>query len=93
MVTKEQVLKIANLSRLKIAENELDKFTGQMNGILQFIERLDQLDTKAIEPTSHAVKMTNAFRKDERIQNRVQEDVLARAPESEANFFRVPKVI
>ncbi|MFO1520267.1 MAG: Asp-tRNA(Asn)/Glu-tRNA(Gln) amidotransferase subunit GatC [bacterium] len=93
MVTKENVLKIAELSRLKIADSELEKFTEQMNGILKFIERLKQLDTSNITPTSHATLVTNAFRQDEAVKSGVREKALETAPDKEGHFFRVPKVI
>jgi aspartyl-tRNA(Asn)/glutamyl-tRNA(Gln) amidotransferase subunit C len=93
MVTKDDVLKIAKLARLQIHESELEKFTGQMNQILEFVNRLNQLDTTGIVPTSHAIEITNAFREDEVVENNLREKVFESAPEHEANFFRVPKVI
>lgn len=93
MVTKDQVLKIAELARLKIHENELEKFTSQMNQILEFVARLNQLDTSHITPTSHAIEMTNAFRKDEVVSSHLRDQAFASSPEHEGNFFRVPKVI
>ena len=93
MVTKENVKKIATLARLKIPEEELDKFTSQMNQILSFIEKLNELETAQIVPTSHATLVTNAFRKDEVVKNDIREKALESAPDREGFFFRVPKVI
>lgn len=93
MVTKDDVKKIARLSRLEIQEPELEKFTGQMNQILDFIASLNKLDTSKIEPTSHATVLGTAFRKDETKISDVPELVLESAPEAEDHFFKVPKVI
>ena len=93
MVTREDVLKIAKLARLEIRENELEKFTGQMNNILDFITKLNKLDTKNIEPTSHAISMETPFREDQVIQNKIREKVFEVSPDHEGNLFRVPKVI
>lgn len=93
MVTKENVLKIAKLSKLDIHSDELEKFTHQMNNILDFIKKLDQLDTSQIEPTSHAVSMETPFREDKVIENKIREKVFAISPDHEGNLFKVPKVI
>lgn len=93
MVSKDDVKKIARLSRLEIQEAELDKFTGQMNQILDFIASLNRLDTANIEPTSHANASGTAFREDEAVDSQVSELALEAAPEAEDHFFKVPKVI
>ncbi len=93
MVSKEEIKKIARLSRLEIQEQELGKFTEQMNQILEFIASLNKLDTSKIEPTSHANASGTAFREDEVVVSKIAEQVLETAPDSEDNFFKVPKVI
>lgn len=93
MFTPEDVKKIARLSRLEIQESELEKFTGQMNQILGFIDSLNKLDTTHIEPTSHAAVLATVFREDECIPSEVSELALEAAPEAEDHFFKVPKVI
>ncbi len=93
MVTKEDVKKIARLSRLEIQERELEKFTGQMNQILDFIASLNKLDTSKIEPTSHANLSGTAFREDGVVDSKISELALESAPESEDHFYKVPKVI
>lgn len=93
MVTQEEVKKIARLSRLEIQEHELEKFTGQMNQILDFIASLNKLDTSHIEATSHANVMGTAFREDKLVESQISELVLETAPEAENHFFKVPKVI
>ncbi len=93
MFTSDDVKKIARLSRLEIPESELEKFTGQMNQILGFIDSLNKLDTSNIEPTSHAAVLATVFREDVAIQSEVSELALEAAPEAEDHFFKVPKVI
>ncbi|MBF0491801.1 MAG: Asp-tRNA(Asn)/Glu-tRNA(Gln) amidotransferase subunit GatC [Deltaproteobacteria bacterium] len=93
MINHEDVRKIAGLAKLEISANALDKFTEQMNQILGFIENLNKLDTKNIEPTSHALGLASAFRKDEVQESRIQAQVFEGAPRQEENLFMVPKVI
>ncbi len=93
MVTKENVIKIAKLSKLEIHSDELEKFTHQMNHILDFIKKLDQLDTSKIEPTSHAVSMETALREDRVIENNIRDKVFKISPDHEGNLFKVPKVL
>lgn len=93
MISKDDVKKIARLSRLEIQEHEIEKFTGQMNQILDFIASLNKLDTSNIEPTSHANMMGTAFREDLLVDSQISELVLETAPDAEDHFFKVPKVI
>lgn len=93
MVTKENVIKIAKLSKLEIHSDELEKFTHQMNNILDFIKKLEQLDTTQIEPTSHAVSIETALREDRVIENQMRHKVFENSPDHEGNLFKVPKVL
>ncbi len=93
MINHQDVKKIAELARLEIPESELDKFTGQMNQILEFMGRLNAINTDSIEPTSHAIPIVNAFREDVVKESDVLKKVLQEAPEAEGNLFKVPKVI
>lgn len=92
-ITKEEVEYVAHLARLEFSESEKDKFTGQLNDILMYMEMLNQIDTAGVEPMSHAIGQKNAFRED-RIQECLsQEAALQNAPDPRGDFFRVPKVI
>lgn len=93
MITRETVEKIAKLARLQLSESDLEKYTGQLNNILGHIEKLNQLDTQAIEATTHAVEVANPMREDEVKSNSVIDAVLEISPDHEEHFFRVPKVI
>jgi len=92
-VTKKDVEKIAGLARLKFSEEELENFTSQMNEILFYIEKLNELDTENVKPLSHPVEQSNVFRKDEMKTSIPTEEALKNAPSKDEHHFRVPKVI
>lgn len=92
-ITGAEVKHVARLARLKLSEEEVETFTGQMGAILAYIEKLNELDTDGIVPTAHAVPMENAFREDIERTSIGIEQALANAPERVDGFFRVPKVI
>jgi aspartyl-tRNA(Asn)/glutamyl-tRNA(Gln) amidotransferase subunit C len=92
-ITREQVEHVALLARLQLAEAEINTFTGQMDAILAYVEKLNELDTAGIVPTSHAVPMENAFRVDEVWPSIGVANALANAPDRVEGFFSVPKVI
>jgi len=92
-ITREEVEKVAVLARLELTGEEKDIFTGQMDAILAYVDKLNELDTSGVVPTSHAVPMENAFRDDEARPSIGVESALANAPERADGFFRVPKVI
>ena len=93
MISSQQVEYVAHLARLKISDQEKDKFTSQLNDILLYIDKLNELDTKGVEPMSHAIAVTNSFRQDEILDSIGTEKSLANAPDTRGEFFRVPKVI
>jgi len=64
-ITKEQIEKIAKLSRLKLTSEELEKFTGQLGSVLEYIDILNEVDTEGVEPTSQVTGLTNVMREDE----------------------------
>ena len=92
-ITKEQVLYVAHLARLDLDEESIEKFAGQIDEILGYIEKLNQVDTQNITPTSHAIFLTNAFREDEEREHIERDLALANAPEKEDGSFIVPKVV
>jgi aspartyl-tRNA(Asn)/glutamyl-tRNA(Gln) amidotransferase subunit C len=92
-ITREQVEQVAVLARLELAPAEIDTFTGQMDAILAYVDKLNELDTSGIVPTAHAVPMENSFRPDEVTPAIGLENALANAPGRVEDFFRVPKVI
>ena len=92
-VTLKDVEHIAELARLKFSEEELESFTHQLNQILEYVEKLNELDTENVEPLSHPVEGNNAFREDELKPSINREEALKNAPDSDDEFFKVPKVI
>jgi len=92
-ITRAEVEHVARLARLELSDKELETFTGQMDAILAYVEKLNELDTAGIVPTAHAVPMENAFRDDETVTPIGVDNALANAPDRVESFFRVPKVI
>ena len=92
-ISSQEVEYVAHLARLEITDAEKDKFTSQLNDILLYIDKLNELDTKDVEPMSHAISVTNAFREDKIMNSIGTENSLANAPDARGEFFRVPKVI
>lgn len=84
---------VARLARLELSEEEKKLFAGQMGAILGYVEKLNELDTDGILPTSHAVPMENAFREDVAWPSIGIEKALLNAPDRVESFYRVPKVI
>ena len=92
-VSRKDVEHIAELARLKFNDEELESFTNQLNEILTYVDKLNELDTEKIEPLSHPVENSNVFRVDKVKPSVPKEEALKNAPEKDDNFFRVPKVI
>ncbi len=94
MKIKTKELKyVADLARIKLTEKETGLFSKQLNSILEYIDKLKQLDTKKVEPMSHALEMVNIFREDKVKKSLDREKVLENAPSAKDGFFEVPKVI
>ena len=92
-VTIKDVEHIAELAKLEFTDAEKEKFTHQMNQILEYMEQLNSLDTSNVEPLSHVIELSNVFRADEVKTNISTEDALKNAPAKNEQFFKVPKVI
>lgn len=92
-VTKKDVEYIASLARLKFNDVDLENFTHQLNDILKYVEKLNELDTDNVEPLSHPIENANVFREDKLKPSISTEDALKNAPKRTDEFFKVPKVI
>jgi aspartyl-tRNA(Asn)/glutamyl-tRNA(Gln) amidotransferase subunit C len=92
-VERGEVEHVALLARLKLAEKEEQLFTGQLNAILDYMEKLNELHTSAVEPTFHVVSHCNTMRQDEVKESLPQEASLENAPDKTEGCFRVPKII
>ena len=92
-VSRKNVEHIAELARLKFNDEELENFTNQLNEILTYVDKLNELNTENVEPLSHPIENNNVFRDDKVKPSVSKEEALKNAPEKDENFFRVPKVI
>lgn len=92
-ISPNEIEKIAQLARLKISDDEKKVFSNQVNQILQYVEKLDEIDTSQVEPLSHTVDLKNVYREDIVKPSLPQEKALENAPSKTDKFFRVPKVV
>jgi aspartyl-tRNA(Asn)/glutamyl-tRNA(Gln) amidotransferase subunit C len=92
-LTPEEVEHVALLARLRLTEEEQERFTTQLNSILEHFEQLQQIDTADVAPMSHAVPMSNVLRDDEPAPSLSVEEALQNAPDRDRGCFRVPRVI
>jgi len=92
-ISREEVQRVALLARLRLTPQEESQLTEQLDHILGYMEKLAELDTSNVEPFSHAVDAVNAMREDI-VTNRPNADaLLANAPDRDATYFKVPKII
>jgi len=84
---------IALLARLELSEDEKDLFSRQLGSIIQYIEKLNELDTGSVKPTAHVLPLHNVFREDEVQPSLPREMALQNAPARNEQFYRVPKII
>ncbi|MBA4407169.1 Asp-tRNA(Asn)/Glu-tRNA(Gln) amidotransferase GatCAB subunit C [bacterium] len=92
-VTRKDVEYIAQLARLRFKDEELENFTHQLNEILNYVEKLNELDTTNVEPLNHPIENVNVFRNDELKSSVQSESALKNAPDATEEYFKVPKVI
>lgn len=92
-ITKKEVEHVANLARLTLSDEDLDVMTGQLDTILSYVDKLGELETSKVEPTTHVFSVTNAFREDRVTESLSREESLANAPLQNGESFQVPKII
>ena len=90
MIDREQVLHVARLARLELSEDEVERMSVELTGILGHIEKIGELDLENVPPTSHVVEVTNAVRADEPRPSWPREQILAAAPAVRDDGFEVP---
>jgi aspartyl-tRNA(Asn)/glutamyl-tRNA(Gln) amidotransferase subunit C len=93
ILSREEVQHIAELARLALSDEELALYQEQLSAILEYFERLQELDTGAIPPTATVLPLRSVMRADEPRPPFSREDMLANAPASEEGFFKVPAVL
>ena len=92
-LSKNEVEHVANLARLNLSDEELETMTGQLDNILSYVDKLEELDTTDITPTTHVFSVSNAFREDVVKESLDQSEAVKNGPEQNGEFFQVPKVI
>lgn len=92
-LTPEQIDHVALLARLELTAEEKSKLTRDLNTILHHFERLQELNTEGVPPTSHPIPMQNVFREDEVRPSLPRDQFLAEAPDARDGFFVVPRIV
>jgi len=102
MISKEQVEHIAKLARIELGEKEKEKFSMEISSILDYIDKLNQVDTTKIEPISQVTGLENMTRNDEirsseslpcRQAGEIRNNILEEAPAKKGEYFKVPKIL
>ena len=93
MLSRDEVKHVARLCRLKLTDEELEIFTRELSAILNYIEKLNKLDTENVTPLTHVLPITNVLREDKVRASLSPEKALSNAPEKIKGFFSVPKII
>jgi aspartyl-tRNA(Asn)/glutamyl-tRNA(Gln) amidotransferase subunit C len=92
-LTRDEVLHVANLARLSLVPEEIELFTRQLNDILAYVEKLQELDTAGVEPLAHVIPVFNVFREDAVSQGFDRDAALGNGPAREEGTFVVPRII
>ncbi len=92
-VSRKEVQHVAQLARMALTSQDLERVGTELNRILEHFNRLQELDTEDVAPTSHAIPMTNVFREDQVGESLSVEDVVENAPERSDEFFKVPRIL
>jgi aspartyl-tRNA(Asn)/glutamyl-tRNA(Gln) amidotransferase subunit C len=93
VIDLEAVRHVARLSRLALGEDKLQKFTGQLEAILEYVAKINEVDLGGVEPMAHALPLRNVLRDDVAEPGLPVEQVLQNAPERDGPFFKVPKIL
>jgi len=92
-ISRKEVGHIAALARLSFSEEEMELFAEQLNQILIYMEKLDEIDTTGIKPTYHALDLTNVFREDQIKPSLSTQKLLSNAPQTDKDMVIVPRII
>ena len=93
ILSREEVEHVAYLARLELSEEEKEAYTRQLNSILDFMQKLNELDTTAVEPMAHVLPLVNVLREDEVRPGLTREEALSGAPDRDQGQFRVPRIV
>ncbi len=92
-LTRDDVAKVALLGRLKLTADEMDRMTVQLGRVLEYVDILNEVDTKHVEPMAHAIELRDVFREDLPVPSLPREDALANAPKTDGRCFVVPAIL
>lgn len=92
-ITISEIEHLAKLARLNLTDEEKERLTGEMAGILQFSAKLDEVDSSNVSPTMHVGNVVNVFREDEVRESLPKKDILKNAPKADDDCFIVPKTV
>ena len=92
-IDEAQVRRVALLSRLELSDEEITQFSGQLSAIVDYIEKLNELDTADVEPLAHCLGLHNVLRDDTSRPSLSNEQALANAPDEAEGCFKVPKIL
>lgn len=92
-ITKKDVEHVATLAKLKFNDEQLEKFTDQIEDIIDLVDILNEVDTTNVEPTFNVTDQLNRMREDVAVRSNDKEALLANAPETENGFIRVPAIL
>ncbi|HMF34334.1 MAG TPA: Asp-tRNA(Asn)/Glu-tRNA(Gln) amidotransferase subunit GatC [Candidatus Lokiarchaeia archaeon] len=91
-LTEKDTEHVAMLARISLSPEEIKSYTQQLNNIVDFFKKLEELDTSDVEPTYHILDLVNVTRPDEVTPSLAREDALANAPRKQNNYFKAPKI-
>ncbi len=92
-ITRQEVEHVAKLARLELSEQDKEKLTDQLSNILTYVEKMNELDTTGIEPTSHVLNISNVMRDDVPVESLPQGRAIGNAPDKALGHYKVPKII
>lgn len=92
-ISKKEVEHIAWLARIELSEEEKGLFTKQFNEILDYFEKIDEVETEEVPPTYHVLDLVNVYREDEVLSSLSIEEALKNAPKKEKQFLKAPRIV
>jgi aspartyl-tRNA(Asn)/glutamyl-tRNA(Gln) amidotransferase subunit C len=92
-ISEEEVRHVARLARLDLTDDEVDRFRGQLDAVLERARRIQSLALDDVPPTAHPLDVSNVLRPDEVVPPREAAEIVEAAPEREGPFFKVPRIL
>lgn len=92
-ISPEEVAKVARLARLDLSQETIGQYAAQLDGILEYMDKLSELDTTSVDPMYTPVDQVSVMRDDVVKKDYAREDILKNAPETDGAFFIVPRIV